>query len=122
METSKIQFVTIPVGDLLGMISMAVNSEIEKLINNPRLGEGFKDEVLDRKQAAQLLKLSEQTLTKLFLEGKVVGQKSGAQYRFLKSSIVNYLSSKNNYGVNTHELTSSFSFTLNLGKFINKAT
>lgn len=96
METSKIQLVTIPVGDLLGMISMAVNSEIEKLINNPRLGEGFKDEVLDRKQAAQLLKLSEQTLTKLFLEGKVVGQKSGAQYRFLKSSIVNYLSSKNN--------------------------
>ena len=96
METSKIQLVTIPVGDLLGMISMAVNSEIEKLINNPRLGEGFKDEVLDRKQAAQLLKLSEQTLTKLFLEGKVVGQKSGAQYRFLKSSIANYLSTKNN--------------------------
>jgi hypothetical protein len=96
METSKIQLVTIPVGDLLGMISMAVNSEIEKLINNPRLGEGFKDEVLDRKQAAQLLKLSEQTLTKLFLEGKVVGQKSGAKYRFLKSSIVNYLSAKNN--------------------------
>ena len=96
METSKIQLVTIPVGDLLGMISMAVNSEIEKLINNPRLGEGFKDEVLDRKQAAQLLKLSEQTLTKLFLEGKVMGQKSGSQYRFLKSSIVNYLSTKNN--------------------------
>lgn len=96
METSKIQLVTIPVGDLQGMISMAVNSEIEKLINNPRLGEGFKDEVLDRKQAAQLLKLSEQTLTKLFLEGKVVGQKSGSQYRFLKSSIVNYLSTKNN--------------------------
>ena len=96
METSKIQLVTIPVGDLLGMISMAINSEIEKLINNPRLGEGFKDEVLDRKQAAQLLKLSEQTLTKLFLEGKVVGQKSGSQYRFLKSSIVNYLSTKNN--------------------------
>ena len=96
METSKIQLVTIPVGDLLGMISLAVNSEIEKLINNPRLGEGFKDEVLDRKQAAQLLKISEQTLTKLFLEGKVVGQKSGAKYRFLKSSIVNYLSTKNN--------------------------
>jgi hypothetical protein len=95
MEASKIQLVTIPVGDLLGMISLAVNSEIEKLINNPRLGEGFKDEVLDRKQAAQLLKISEQTLTKLFLEGRVVGQKSGAKYRFLKSSIVNYLSTKN---------------------------
>lgn len=96
MEVSKIQLVTIPVGDLLGMISLAVNSEIEKLINNPRLGEGFKDEVLDRKQAAQLLKISEQTLTKLFLEGRVVGQKSGAKYRFLKSSILNYLSTKNN--------------------------
>ena len=95
METNKIQLVTIPVGDLLGMISMAVNTEIEKLINNPRLGEGFKDDVLDRKQAAELLKLSEQTLTKLFLEGKIVGQKSGAKYRFLKSSIVNYLSTKN---------------------------
>jgi excisionase family DNA binding protein len=96
METNKIQLVTIPVGDLLGMISMAVNTEIEKLINNPRLGEGFKDDVLDRKQAAELLKLSEQTLTKLFLEGKIVGQKSGAKYRFLKSSIINYLSTKNN--------------------------
>ena len=95
MEASKIQLVTIPVGDLLGMISLAVNSEIEKLINNPRLGEGFKDEVLDRKQAAELLKLSEQTLTKLYLEGRIVGQKSGAKYRFLKSSIVNYLSTKN---------------------------
>ena len=95
METNKIQLVTIPVGDLLGMISLVVNSEIEKLINNPRLGEGFKDEVLDRKQAAQLLKLSEQTLTKLYLEGRIVGQKSGAKYRFLKSSIVNYLSTKN---------------------------
>ena len=95
METNKIQLVTIPVGDLLGMISMAVNTEIEKLINNPRLGEGFKDDVLDRKQAAELLKLSEQTLTKLYLEGRIVGQKSGAKYRFLKSSIVNYLSTKN---------------------------
>jgi hypothetical protein len=96
METNTIKVVTVPVGDLINIISNVVNVEIEKLVNNPRLGEGFKDEVLDRKQAAGLLKLSEQTLTKLFLEGKVVGQKSGAQYRFLKSAIVNYLSSKNN--------------------------
>jgi hypothetical protein len=96
METNTIKVVTVPVGDLINIISNVVNVEIEKLVNNPRLGEGFKDEVLDRKQAADLLKLSEQTLTKLFLEGKVVGQKSGAQYRFLKSAIVNYLNSKNN--------------------------
>ena len=96
METNTIKVVTVPVSDLVNIISNAVTVEIEKLIQHPRLVEGFKDEVLDRKQAADLLKLSEQTLTKLFLEGKVVGQKSGAQYRFLKSSIINYLSSKNN--------------------------
>lgn len=95
METKTIQLVTVPVGDLLGMISIAVNSEIEKLVNNPRLGEGFKDEVLDRKQTAELLKLSEQTVTKLYYQGKIVGQKSGSQYRFLKSSIINFLTSKN---------------------------
>ena len=96
MDTNTIKVVTVPLGDLIRMISNAVNSEIEKLVINPRLGEGFKDEVLDRKQAAQLLKLSEQTLTKLFLEGRLVGQKSGSQYRFLKSSLINYLSNKNN--------------------------
>lgn len=96
METNTIKVVTVPVGELLSMISSTVNTEIEKLVNNPRLGEGFKDEVLDRKQAASLLKLSEQKLTKLFLEGKIVGQKSGSQYRFLKSAIINYLNSKNN--------------------------
>lgn len=96
METNTIKVVTVPVGELLNMISSAVNAEIEKLVNNPRLGDGFKDEVLDRKQAACLLKLSEQTLTKLYMEGKIVGQKSGSQYRFLKSAIINYLNSKNN--------------------------
>jgi excisionase family DNA binding protein len=96
MDSNTIKVVTVPVGDLLSMITNAVNTEIEKLVNNPRLGENFKDEVLDRKQAAELLKLSEQTLTKLFLEGKLVGQKSGAQYRFLKSSIVTYLSTRIN--------------------------
>ena len=96
MDSNTIKVVTVPVGDLLSMITNAVNTEIEKLVNNPRLGENFKDEVLDRKQAAELLKLSEQTLTKLFLEGKLVGQKSGAQYRYLKSSIVKYLSTRIN--------------------------
>jgi excisionase family DNA binding protein len=96
MDSNTIKVVTVPVGDLLSMITNAVNTEIEKLVNNPRLGENFKDEVLDRKQAAELLKLSEQTLTKLFLEGKLVGQKSGSKYRFLKSSIVNYLSTRVN--------------------------
>lgn len=90
------RIVTVSIDDLVDLMSTVVRNEVQLILQSPMLGEGFKDEVLDRKQAAELLKLSEQTMTKLFLEGKVVGQKSGAQYRFLKSSIVNYLSTKNN--------------------------
>jgi hypothetical protein len=89
------RIVTVSMDDLADLMSTVVRNEVQ-LILRPRLGEAFKDEVLDRKQAASLLKLSEQTMTKLFLEGKVVGQKSGAQYRFLKSSIVDYLNAKTN--------------------------
>ncbi len=94
MNTIKV--VTVPVGDLLSMISNAVSEEIEKLVNNPRLGDSFKDELWDRKQAAAFLGVSEQTLTKVFLEGRLVGQKSGRKYHFLKSSILNFLQSKQN--------------------------
>jgi hypothetical protein len=90
------KIVTVSIDDLVDLISSIVRKEVQIILQNPMLGEGFKDEVLNRKQAADLLKLSEQTLTKLFLEGKLVGQKSGAQYRFLKSSIVNYLSTRVN--------------------------
>ena len=90
------KIVTVSIDDLVDLISSVVRKEVQIILQNPMLGEGFKDEVLDRKQAASLLKLSEQTMTKLFLEGKVVGQKSGAQYRFLKSSIVDYLNAKTN--------------------------
>jgi excisionase family DNA binding protein len=89
------RIVTVSMDDLVDLMSTVVRNEVQSILQSPMLGEGFKDEVLDRKQAAQLLKLSEQTLTKLYLEGRVTGQKSGSQYRFLKSSIVNYLSTKN---------------------------
>lgn len=89
------RIVTVSMDDLVDLMSTVVRNEFQLILQSPMLGEGFKDEVLDRKQAAELLKLSEQTLTKLYLEGRIVGQKSGAKYRFLKSSIVNYLSTKN---------------------------
>ena len=90
------RIVTVSMDDLVDLMSTVVRNEVQLILQSPMLGEGFKDEVLDRKQAAELLKLSEQTLTKLYLEGRIVGQKSGAKYRFLKSSILNYLSTKNN--------------------------
>ena len=90
------RIVTVSMDDLVDLMSTVVRNEFQLILQSPMLGEGFKDEVLDRKQAAELLKLSEQTLTKLYLEGRIVGQKSGAKYRFLKSSILNYLSTKIN--------------------------
>jgi excisionase family DNA binding protein len=90
------RIVTVSMDDLVDLMSTVVRNEFQLILQSPMLGEGFKDEVLDRKQAAELLKLSEQTLTKLYLEGRILGQKSGAKYRFLKSSILNYLSTKNN--------------------------
>ena len=90
------RIVTVSMDDLVDLMSTVVRNEFQLILQSPMLGEGFKDEVLDRKQAAELLKLSEQTLTKLYLEGRIVGQKSGAKYRCLKSSILNYLSTKNN--------------------------
>mgnify|MGYP007024655262 CR=1 FL=1 len=34
MDSNTIKVVTVPVGDLLSMITNAVNTEIEKLVNN----------------------------------------------------------------------------------------
>ena len=95
MENSQIKVVTVPVAELMAMISGAVSTEIEKLLNNPMMGAGFQDELWDRKTAADFLGISEQTLTKQYLEGRIIGQKSGRKYHFLKSSIIQFLKQVN---------------------------
>lgn len=49
------------------------------------------DDVLDSVQAAQLLKVSKNTLLKLAQEGKVPGQKVGHQWRFSRLALVKWL-------------------------------
>lgn len=85
------QIVTMSIDDLVSVMTQVVRNEVQSLATNPMIGEGFADELWDRKQAAAFLGVSEQTLTKLYLEGKIVGQKSGRKYHFLKSSILNFL-------------------------------
>jgi hypothetical protein len=87
------QIVTITVDDLVNVMTKIVRAEVQSLATNPLIGEGFSDELWDRKKAADFLGISEQTLTKVFLQGKIVGQKSGRKYHFLKSSILNFLRS-----------------------------
>jgi hypothetical protein len=85
------QIVTMSIDDLVSVMTQVVRNEVQSLATNPMIGEGFTDELWDRKQAAAFLGVSEQTLTKVYLEGKIVGQKSGRKYHFLKSSILNFL-------------------------------
>ena len=97
METLQTRIVTVSLDDLQLMMSNVVRKELETLISNPLLGDDFKDELWDRKQAAAFLGISEQTLIKIVLEGKLLAQKSGRKYHFLKSSIISFLRAKTEY-------------------------
>jgi len=89
------QIIGISVDELQGIMKGVVRSEIESLLQTPVTGAGISEELWDRKQAAEFLGISEQTLVKLVLEEKIVAQKSGRKYHFLKSSVMNFLRCKN---------------------------
>ena len=97
MQIMQTRIVTVSLDDLQLMMSNVVRKELETLVNNPLLGDDFKDELWDRKQAAAFLGISEQTLIKIVLEGKLLAQKSGRKYHFLKSSIISFLRAKTEY-------------------------
>ena len=97
MEALQTRIVTVSLDDLQLMMSNVVRKELETLVANPLLGDDFKDELWDRKQAASFLGISEQTLIKLVFEGKILAQKSGRKYHFLKSSVLKFLKAKTEY-------------------------
>lgn len=89
------QIIGISVDELQRIMKGVVRSEIESLLQTPLTGAGISEELWDRKQAAEFLGISEQTLVKLVIEEKIVAQKSGRKYHFLKSSVMNFLRCKN---------------------------
>ncbi|MFM6994736.1 MAG: helix-turn-helix domain-containing protein [Sediminibacterium sp.] len=91
MQIIQTQVVTVSLDELKTMMTSVVRKEIESLISNSYIGDDYKEELWDRKKAANFLGISEQTLVKLVLEEKLVAQKSGRKYHFLKSSIMNFL-------------------------------
>ena len=97
MQILQTRIVTVSLDDLQLMMSNVVRKELQTLVANPLLGDDFKDELWDRKQAAAFLGISEQTLIKIVLEGKLMAQKSGRKYHFLKSSIISFLRAKTEY-------------------------
>jgi excisionase family DNA binding protein len=90
------QIIGISIDELQRIMKGVVRSEIETLLQTPVTGSGFSEELWDRKQAATFLGISEQTLVKLVLEERIIAQKSGRKYHFLKSSVMNFLKGKLN--------------------------
>lgn len=93
MET---RIIGISIDELQRIMQGVVRSEIETLLQTPVTGSGLSEELWDRKQAATFLGISEQTLVKLVHEEKIIAQKSGRKYHFLKSSVMNFLKGKLN--------------------------
>ena len=91
MET---KLVAISVEELQQLMQCTIRQEIEAVLQTPVTGAGIQEELWDRKQAASFLGISEQTLVKLVLEGKIIAQRSGRKYHFLKSNILNFLRRK----------------------------
>jgi excisionase family DNA binding protein len=91
MET---KLVAISVEELQQLMQCTIRQEIEAALKTPVTGAGIQEELWDRKQAASFLGISEQTLVKLVLEGKIIAQRSGRKYHFLKSNILNFLRRK----------------------------
>jgi excisionase family DNA binding protein len=90
------QIIGISIDELQRIMKGVVRGEIESLLQTPVTGSGFSEELWDRKQAANFLGISEQTLVKLVLEERIIAQKSGRKYHFLKSSVMNFLKGKLN--------------------------
>ena len=90
------QIIGISIDELQRIMKGVVRAEIETLLQTPVTGSGFAEELWDRKQAANFLGISEQTLVKLVLEERIIAQKSGRKYHFLKSSVLTFLKGKLN--------------------------
>jgi hypothetical protein len=81
MET---KIIGISLDELQRLMQTTIRGEIESLLQMPVTGNGIQDELWDRKKAAEFLGISEQTITKLYLQGRINGQKSGRKFHFLK--------------------------------------
>jgi hypothetical protein len=87
MEGRKKQVIGIELEDLTELIQYAIRTEIESCIKDNRFGTEFKDEVLDRKSAADFLKISPEKITDLYNKQELPGKKLGREYFFLRSQL-----------------------------------
>ena len=87
MSKEKNQVIGIDLEDLKDLIRVAVRNEIETCLTDCRFGTEYKDEVWDRKTAAEFLRVSPEKVTEMYNKREISGKKLGREYFFLKSQM-----------------------------------
>jgi hypothetical protein len=90
----KSQIIGIELNELKELITQTVRTEIESCLKDSRFGIEYKDEVWDRKTAANFLRISPEKVTYLFKKKELPGQILGREYMFLKSQIIKMFNDK----------------------------
>lgn len=73
---------------LIEMFQSAVKTEMEKLLEECRFGTEWKDEILSRKQAADLFGKTPDKISEMYEKKEIPGFKTGREYFFLKSQLI----------------------------------
>jgi hypothetical protein len=84
----KSQIIGIELNELKELITQTVRTEMESCLKDSRFGIEYKDEVWDRKTAANFLRISPEKVAYLFKKKELPGQMLGREYMFLKSQII----------------------------------
>jgi excisionase family DNA binding protein len=89
MSNEQNQVIGIKVETLEILIQQIVRKEMERLLENNRFGSEWKDEILTRKQAADLFGKTPDKISDMYEKKEIPGLKTGREYLFRKSQLVN---------------------------------
>ena len=73
---------------LVELFQSAVKTQMEKLIEENRFGSEWKDEILNRKKAADLFGKTPDKISEMYEKKEIPGFKTGREYFFLKSQLI----------------------------------
>ena len=82
------KIIGIELEDLKDEIRVAVRNEIETCIQDCRFGSEWKDEILNRKRAADLFGKTPDKISEMYEKKEIPGFKTGREYFFLKSQLI----------------------------------
>lgn len=87
MKNETQQIIGIDLEVLRREIQITVRNEMETLLENNRFGTEWKDEILNRKKAADLFGKTPDKISDMYERKEIPGFKTGREYFFLKSQL-----------------------------------